>query len=439
MKSSYYSQVQPERDVTGDNFSKGQINFNWTMDSSGYFNPYKTFIKIRFQLLKRTGGNDVQLVEANNVAPNFLLADNLFQQIRMNINNQCVSEIGDYVAQVSALKTRMYKSTERLKNYEAAMNFASPSWKERVSDVASDANPHNETTYNRFSPRLKTTFECIWKPVLGFFDIDEFIPCCQGLFNLQLTPYPAGVFDRACIESNNADSAGKIPGSYDDDDNDYFFKIESMNMYLLKGLGEPINSKNLTLQFKECRCQTQNLTTHSIHQKTFQVHPRTQELTLAYQYPGASIDTNRFSASRFVANYLSNIGNEVARRDDLRIRRFWINFGNRQLPTPIPDPQYGDSTGAVLVDYLTQRYVETINYTNALNSPEPYQVWLYLGCYYHFSGYSENEKDDRVYVSSQFDSFIDNTKNPNVLLFDHWIKKVNIHISDSRIQNVKAY
>lgn len=425
MQSSSYIEVQPERDVTGANFPKGQINFNWTMDNSSYFNPYKSFIKIRCTLKKSAAA---QLAKTDATAPNQYLAAQLFQQLRMNVNNMTISEIGDYVPQIEALKNRMYKSSEHQKNYLAYTNFGSSFFNERRNDVIADGLPVTSgpgtipvdpIIWNRFQDRNKAIIELIWRPTLGFFDIDEYIPGCQGLWNLQLTPLPTTIFERAAVQG---DGANKIPNT------DYIFSIESMQMYLLKGKGPPVSSKTISLRYKECRLQTQNLTTNTLHQKTFQVHPRTQELTLAYQFSGASIEENQFSAAKFKANG----------SDELKILRFWIQYGGKQLPTPIPDPQF-TTTGALQIDYLVQRWVETLNYTNALNSPESLIHWIENGPYYHFSGYSEDEQDDRVHVSSQFSAFTAAAIQPNVLLFDHWVKKVEIHIENARISHVKAY
>lgn len=97
MESVYYQEVQPERDVSFANFSKGQINFSWTMDARGYWNPYKSYFKIRCNLTKEVG---TQLEKDDNIAPNMFLADNLFQSRYCYLNNECLSEIGDYVPQM---------------------------------------------------------------------------------------------------------------------------------------------------------------------------------------------------------------------------------------------------------------------------------------------------------------------------------------------------
>lgn len=413
MKSSHLIEIQPERDVTGDNFSKGQINFNWTLDSTGYINPYKSFIKLRVKLLNGVGA---PLVVSDNIAPNMFLADNLFQSMRMHLNNVCVSEIDDYCGQVSSLKQRMFCSEEHLNNYVAPTNFSQAYFKERQIEVVSDSSTITDRKANNvLKPRNVGTFEIIWKPCLAFYDVDEFIPGCQGLFNLQLTPQPNGIFQKCAIESLVDD---KVPGT------NFTFTIESMNMYIMKGIGPPYKDKSLKMDLKECRCQTQNLTTNSLHQKTFQVHKRCTELTLAYQQSGASITDTRYSATKLKAE----------NTNELKIRRFWINYGGKQLPTPIPDPEFDVTTRK---DFLTQRYVESLMYSNSLYSPEPLNKWLERGWYAHFSGYSPEEREDRVFVSSQFDTF--EGANPNVLLFDWYSKRVIIIIEGSRVQDVQVH
>lgn len=167
------------------------------------------------------------------------------------------------------------------------------------------------------------TFELIWKPCLGLFDIDGFLPSMNGLYNLRLTPHPEGVYQKFAIESMGED---KTSGS----SNDFIFSIVSIHMYILKGIGTPIVNKSLTLDVKEIRCQSQNLTTSSVHQKTFQVHPRTNALTLAFQKTGAGHTATQFSAAKFKCG-----DSDITNADELKLTRFWVRYGGKQLPTPI--------------------------------------------------------------------------------------------------------
>ena len=507
MKTSHFQEVQPERDISGNNFSKGQININWTLDNSSYFNPYHSFLKIRWRLYRKVNNVLVPLVRSNEIAPSMFMPDNLFQQVSMHINNEMVSDISDYVGQVSALKRRMTLSEEKMNNDIASTIYSQAYLEERICNLTNDGSYHDLFEYQIFENQAGTvgiqaadgvvalsvgnvnlqvgdtirvanveyhviamgannqawtvnprppvnvvgadngvwsfwrkrkavnktrcrginSYESIWKPEIGFFGIDDFIPGCSGLFNLRLTPHPDGTFQKTVVETTRENIVHKNPDTADPDA-EYIFQIDSINLYLMKGVGAPITSKTISLNLMETRCQSQNLTTTSLHQKTFQVHPNTKALTLAYQYAGAGISTNQFTQTKFRAN-----GN-----DELKLTRFWINYGGKQLPTPIPDVLYDTATANNARDYFTQRYIESLKYGNNLDSPEPLAKWFERGPYYHFSGYDPENKEERVFVSSQFSgaNFTGNI-NPNVLLFDHFMKKVDLHIEGSVLTNVK--
>ena len=207
----------------------------------------------------------------------------------------------------------------------------------------------------------------------------------------------------------------------------FTFTVESMQFYVLKGIGPPVVNKSLSLDVKEVRCQSQVLTTNNNHQKLFQVHPRTNALTIAYQSPGASFTDTTLSCSKFVA----------AAASQQNLNRLWIRYGSKQLPNPIPDIEYAGQK-----DYIHQRYVESLQYArldSVIHSPEPFNTWLTRGPYYHFAGYGNSEKaSNRVSVSQQFSAAFGAGLAPNVLLFDHFNKKIHINISNSVLSSVKV-
>ena len=52
VKYANYTQISPERDVTAEGFSKGQINFKFNMDSMSRWSTYKSYITTRVRLSK---------------------------------------------------------------------------------------------------------------------------------------------------------------------------------------------------------------------------------------------------------------------------------------------------------------------------------------------------------------------------------------------------
>ena len=398
MEQTYFSEVQPERDISGDNFSKGEINYQFQMDSRGYWNPYRSYFKLRFKLTK---GNDAAIDVAKFV-PSHILFDNLFQQQRICLDNVCLSEVNDYVPQVSSLKHRMYKSEAYLKSFGNVSNFTDSDKTKRGSQYGTNKE-----------------YEVIAKPCIGFFDIDGFIPSGGSSYCITLTPQSGNNFKKMAIQSIGTEV---LPGT---DADTFKFEIISMNLYIFKALGPPVKQKQFKFNIKEINCQTQNLTTSSLSQKSFSVHPRTSELTLAYQKTGAG-----YSNSLYPATFFTSVGN-----DEQKLTRFYITYGGKQLPTPIPDLSYSTAK-----NFMLHRYYETLIYTGGINSKleyEDFNTWLLRGPYYHFSGYGNQPKFDRVMVAQQFTGLTDTDK-PNVLLFNHYLKSVVLNIVSGKLQNVSS-
>lgn len=506
MHSTNYVQVTASRDIQGTAFSKSTISIPWSYDNSTYFNPYRSFIKIRCSFTD--GPGDDKLNGAFTVAPSMFIGDCFWQSIRMKINDKVVSEYGDYVGQCAALKHRMYTPEEELSNWHETTNFSQTNIFERATAINSIGETNTRYTTNvmdlseafvlndnngpfrgatdniiiangatagesvitianatllaaeatvragdqlvihtqddtlvtivrvtgdetiQVTPRLaaevdaayvlgnvsyvpniigaqsearnKQDLELIWKPPIGFFDIDSFVPCCDAKYVLELIPHPENIYKQMVIQALTP----LTPGTQ------YNFSVQHISMWLLQGMGAPISKSTIELDYREIRCQSQQLFSTNLSQKTFQVHPRADALTIAYQTPLALTSDTRYSLTKFTSED----------EDELALTQLYIKFGTKQLPNPIPDIQFDSDT-----DFLVQRYVESIMYANALRNPEPYYKWLDRGPYYHFSGYSNQDKEGRCYVSQQFSVF-DGENNPNVLLFDHFDKKIKLGI-----------
>ena len=404
MEQTYYQEVSAERDVSGSNFSKGEINYLWNFDSKGYFNPYRSYMRVRFSLKKDDTTN---LIKTDDIAPSKYFFDNLFQQQKICLNNKCISEINDYCPQISALKHRMYKSEDYKTSVGLSQNFTS-------GDIELRQDTFGIGTT---AAQSVNEYEVVARPALSFFDIDGFVPSGQSQWCLTLTPQTGTNFSKFAIESQNAD---KTP------DSDYKFEILSMNLYLFKGIGPVMVDKTFAFNMKEIMLQTQNITTSSLTQKTFSVNPKTTELTLAFQRTGAGYVDTRFPATQFTC--LSN--------DELNLIRFYITYNGKQLPVPIPDLEKTQNK-----NFMNSRYNETLMYSGGINGKLEYeslQDWLDRGPYYHFSGYSPTLlMHDRVYVSHQFSGF-NGGQSPDVLLFNHYIKSVVINIKGGRLVNVEV-
>lgn len=508
----HYQQVQAVREITGNNFSKGQINFlfgpygkNWR------WNPSKSFFKIR---LKLTKGDDSLLSTADEVAFNQYPCDNLFQKVCQKINDTPVSERNDYVAQVASLKHRFKPKSWRdsvgktcysESRFEDRLNRCSVDgvevkksdytlFRRNVVGLQDDAgaslldtntfeiavdtgvatfavgvipdvrqiflpgdileldlgNTGSRARYTVTSVPTAATLqlqflqtivvaaaalnvnnlyltrrviseserandiELIWRPDLGFYMIDKWLP--SGVYNFQATPHPSVQFQRYAIESIVNKQVGNTF-------NDIKLEVVSMLMYVYTGSTESVQSSNMNIVYPECRLQSQNLTTNTLTQKTFVINPNAYAMTLAFQDAAAGEDTT-LSRSKFKIN-----GNRE--RD---IIRFYLRRGKQELPSPYPDPSLVGNQ-----QYIAQLYTENLMYTGNYferGGQEDIDEYLNNGLYFHYLFDGKN-MDERVYISTQF-SGANFAINPQVLLFDHFMRSLVLEIKDGEIYRAAA-
>lgn len=132
-----YQQVASTRDVVGTNFSNGTINFKFSNSGVRRWIPSKSYIRLRLQLTK---GDGSALDTAFGAAPNMGLCANLFQSAEFRINDKVVSRVGDFIAQVDALETRLTKSRAWLQSIGESTNWWSEDQKLRLAEVSSDGS-----------------------------------------------------------------------------------------------------------------------------------------------------------------------------------------------------------------------------------------------------------------------------------------------------------
>ena len=137
-----YSQIAPTRNVQADNFSNGTINFKFSNSGVRRWIPSKSYVRVRLELKKGDGtpGGGTALDTAFGAAPNMGLCSNLFQSGEFRINDKVVSRVGDFIAQVDALETRLTKSRSWLQSIGESTNWWSEDHKLRLAEVASDGS-----------------------------------------------------------------------------------------------------------------------------------------------------------------------------------------------------------------------------------------------------------------------------------------------------------
>lgn len=271
--------------------------------------------------------------------------------------------------------------------------------------------------------------ELIWRPCIGFWQVNEWLPSAD--YNFQVTPHPNLTYMRYAVETLRNLDPIVLNGN-----NAANFKVDIVNMLMYAYVGQnddPIKS-NIDLVYSESRMQSQSLTTNSLTQKTFIINPNAYALTLCYSDPSVGEDT-RFSRSKF----------KIRDNQEQNIKRFYLRRGAQELPTPYPDTTINDLF-AQKQQYIAQLYAENLMYSGNYyekGGQETMDEWLERGLYYTYK-FDGINMDERVYISQQFSTgFRQSQKsnnlaklNPQVNLFDHYYRSCKFECKDGEIYKV---
>lgn len=136
MSYAAYREVQCDRDIAGDAFSRGQQHWSWRYEGSLAFNPYRSYFKVRVAL---SLGDGTALQNKDGIGLNMFFMDNLFQKMTVKgPKGRMISTLDDYVPQCSALKRRLHNSRSSLKVLGEKMNMSQPILRDRIQVTATD-------------------------------------------------------------------------------------------------------------------------------------------------------------------------------------------------------------------------------------------------------------------------------------------------------------
>ena len=141
-------------------------------------------------------------------------------------------------------------------------------------------------------------FEIIWRPPLGFFDLEHAIPP-GGRWELILTPQNARSYQRLAVESIFGDvrpfQSGRpsLAG-------DVQFDVNEMHLFVYTMESDRFDRGSWLLDLQHTQCERQLLPNDatSLVTRSFEVHPLTSRLAVAFQDQMAGEDT-RYSRSKF--------------------------------------------------------------------------------------------------------------------------------------------
>lgn len=263
----------------------------------------------------------------------------------------------------------------------------------------------------RFNPSITTSsqFEIIWKPPFSMFQKLQNLP--SGSYELVLQSQPSPSYKVRVVESNQSDAASKVAST------NFEFDVTDLKMIVCSA-NTPVKSQSFMVYNTDCQAK-QLSNEDSLNQRLFDVNPKTNAITLAFQH--LQSDDTRYSKTKF----------KVGSDKEQNINRFFIQYNGMSLPNPD-----SDSTKTSTKDFLKQRYIETMvnNGQYLTGTGESYQDWLDRGWYAHYRWpKSDHNSSSTVNINYQFD---DATNTRTLLLFNHYMTTVKCTMEHGMVTDV---
>lgn len=430
--SSYYNQISAlKHRMKNEEINKtlNKINFHdiyledriATIAEDGYSDKFQTYGCVDFY--KQFGLSNLALTNTNNIFPNL---DMLITGVDSNVTS--LELVGTYI-KIAGPEISIYK----VESLSALLDF-------RITWIKGfQIAPANNATINvpiaglgqcwinnplklnlKDSNKGLNKFETIWKPCLGFFDINEWLP--GGEYEIVLTPYPSRLYKIHALESKTKNVIQDVELNIID---------MELNICLVQGKSNVNN-----IQFTEIQCQSKNINSNSLSQRQFIINPKSYALTLAFQDNRITNSMNYSSTKFLIVDDITVPGDANDQWLKQNLSRFYIQYDNEVLPNPVPDFR-----GDVVVgdDFISQQYWETQMNKIIINSDiETKREWIDRGMYFHYQWPRTNGNAKEVQISQEFRKPFPSTEiRPQLLLFYHFMCKFQFTTNQGLITDVK--
>ena len=276
-----------------------------------------------------------------------------------------------------------------------------------------------------------SSFECIWQPPLGFFDLPHAVPP-GGEWVMETYAQPETSWEMRAVEcpavGEHIDMQGvnsMVPLLNENNTFKYNYRIEVENIYFYLYTVESLRFDNgyWFMDIPKVICQLVELSADStgLVQKNFDITGKTNALTMAFQDREAGRDT-RYSITKFKMrrSLVAPQGQEML------LSRFFIQYNHKSRPQPDFDGIYDVNytiAGNPQTQRIAQRYVETIMQQGGYHQEggsETLDDWISRGPYYYFVWPKDAfENNTRVNINLQFSDSFDDAGHI-LMLFNHF-------------------
>lgn len=163
---SNYHEINSQKSVSGDAFTRGNITFEWSISTTQRWSPKRSYMVLDFKITDKDG-NALEASDGNFAIAEGM-ANNLFQNCYLYLGNSDISSCASYIGEAAMLRDRVKKSK---------------SWQDSVGQA--------HWMIPDFTTRLSKTkegtiFQCIFQPPIGIFETTAALGA--GSYRLSLMP-----------------------------------------------------------------------------------------------------------------------------------------------------------------------------------------------------------------------------------------------------------
>ena len=140
-------QIPSTREINNGNFFRSDQTFRFNIAGNSWWSPSQSYFKIRCSLKKVNGQS---LNGRNQIAPSFCFMDCMYRSAAFSMNGIRVSQINDYLPQISALKHRHGKSKDYRQGVGNSLAFYDTDFNRRQARVVCDSDEIDESKYTLY-------------------------------------------------------------------------------------------------------------------------------------------------------------------------------------------------------------------------------------------------------------------------------------------------
>jgi len=417
-------QIAGSRNITSvATCAGGQVEFRWSTGSNLWSCPDKTFLRVRF----KENGN-------SSNPPSFETACKMFQSAEFRINDVVVSRIADGLAQVSALKKRLFEKSSWTEAMKDVCNLH-PNIPTEVRGLIGDdpatgtkkwevenSNPYGATPTETV-PNPLPKKDVIWKLPLSVFGLTQCLPP-NANYSLVLNPKSEAQI-RTSITTNRQSSDG-LPQTD--------MEIEHIFLMVQQVEGPTIQDTELSYKLHEIRYQAADLEGgEGLQSRTFNVSPSTEAIAIAFQ-DNRVINSNIYDESLFRINTIAKQGQDGTLALEKHVEQVFVNYAGHVKPSPQIYYENGN--------YEEAYYNTQIQSGNVVLPSESYKRYLDLGpIFYQDFSKVATDRSTHLQVNCKFrtsPTLTNGDRIARVLVFDRYTKVLKLKYTGGMLSDLQC-